>query len=304
LQQVPGESDTELQQAMAASRLQSSPTAPTVGTTGGPQPAAKTAQTTTPPASGGTDFSLNPSDYSRGGTAFGDRGSSAGTVGGLIHTGGVQELDLQKEMLAMRLNKQGQQERVAAAQAKAADAAAKAAGTGQYAVQAALNRAKLEKAQLDLQKAKNPTADKNAPPVNISEQPVTDQNQLNKFVDGNHGNGTMAGLVNSVANPMKDPSVDEKGNQTQIVTIPISKNKTITMPLEEAQRYIKQQNYLRLKNRLPPLRVPGENPEVGKTKDNPYVTKYDLDVASRPVGSWVTLPDGTLAQVPEPERKR
>jgi hypothetical protein len=64
-----------------------------------------------------SDFTLNASDYTGGG--------GKGTVGGLVHTGGVQEMELQKEMMAQQIQK-----------ASMADKLAEAAGTGRYAKRA------------------------------------------------------------------------------------------------------------------------------------------------------------------------
>lgn len=294
LQQDQGASDDELKRAMVAAQLQSSTAAPTVGNA----PTTPAAQT--PSAPSGGDFSLNPSDYSAGGTAFGDKGSSAGTVGGLIHTGGTQEMDLQKEMLAMRLQKQGAQERVAAAQAKAADDAAKASGTGQYAVAAAIKRAQLAKAQADLQK--------NPPAVNIASEPVIDINQLNNHIDGIYGKGS----ANDIAATLNvEPMMNDSNNPGQKIPNPNApvvtgnsvevgpKNHRITMPLSQAQIYAKQFNAQQLRQGLPPIRVPGEDQTVGATAANPYPAKNNLDVYSRPPGTWVRLPNRKIAQVPE-----
>jgi hypothetical protein len=303
VQQIPGEDVNQLRQAMVASQLQSS-SAPTTSTlsdddlrramAGGPQPAASRAAS----GLGGSDFSLNPSDYSAGGTAFGDKGSSAGTVGGLIHTGGTQELDLQKEILAMRLAKQK-------AAADAADDAAKAAGTGRYALENPIRRAQLENIQSEIAARKNKPVkeEKNPPAANIASEPVIDQNQLNKHIDGIYGNGVASKLASSINEsptlPDGTPNLNFPVVTADSVSVPIGPNKTISMPLAEAQAYVKQANALRLKQGLPAYRVPGEDQTVGSTAANPYPAKNNLDVYSRAPGTWVRLPNGKVAQVPE-----
>ena len=132
------------------------------------------------PAPAPSDFSLNPSDYSGGGK----------TVGGLIHTGGTQELDLQKEMLAMQGTRQAQALATQKGQMDLADQQAEASGTGRYAVDAALKRAQLLAAQT---KAFNPKTavvkPEDIPITNLDSEPVNNQGQLNKYVDTKSGKG-------------------------------------------------------------------------------------------------------------------
>jgi hypothetical protein len=289
LQQDQGVSDDEFSRAIAAARLQSSPSAATVGN----------APATSANGQPGGDFTLNPSDYSAGGTAFGDPGTSAGTVGGLIHTGGVAEMDLRKAMLAQRL----QQE---AARAKAADEAAKASGTGQYALEAAQKRATLEKTQMEIAAGKN-KPEKNPPAENIASEPVIDQEQLNRHIDGIYGTGT----ANDIAATLNEPdTIPDPNDSTKTIANPNAPVATgnsvtvgpdkhrVTMSLAEAQIYAKQANALRLKQGLPAYRVPGENQSVGATAGNPYPAKNNLDVYSRAPGTWIRLPNGKVAQVP------
>ena len=290
LQQDQGVSDDDFSRAIAAARLQSSPSAATVGN----------APATSASGQPGGDFTLNPSDYSAGRTAFGDTGSSAGTVGGLIHTGGVQEWDLRKAMLEQRL--------------KAADAQAKASGTGQYALEAAQKRATLEKTQMEIAAGKNKPAkeEKNPPAVNIGSEPVTDQNQLNNHIDSIYGKGS----ANDIAATLnEEPTIVDPTDPTKqipnpnapvvtgnSVTVGPAKNR-ITLPLEEAQIYTKQANALRLKQGLPAYRVPGEDQTLGATPSNPFIARTNLDVYSRAPadssgnGGWVRLPNGKITHL-------
>jgi hypothetical protein len=293
VQQVPGEDVNQLRQAMVASRLQSS-SAPTTSTlsdddlrramAGGPQPAA--ASTTD-----GSDFSLRPEDLTASGPA------NTNTVGSLIHTGGTQELDLQKEMLAQRLQK---------AQLTKKEAPPDPLDT-------AIKQAKLAKLQQETTAAGKPKVvkeEKNPPAVNIASEPVIDQNQLNNHIDGIYGKGSandIAATINEPAmiddpkNPgqqISNPSAPTVSSDGQSVTVG-PKNHRITMPLSQAQIYAKQYNAQQIRQGLAPVRVPGEDQTVGATADNPYPAKTNLDVYSRPPGSWVRLPNGKVAQVPE-----
>jgi len=252
----------------------------------------------TQPAGGG-DFTLNPSDYSGPGK----------TVGGVTHTGGVQEMELQKEMLSLQGTRASQQAAQTAAALKIADAQAKASGTGQYALNAALQRAKLAQAQKTLQPKPAVVKPEDMPVANLDSEPVDNQGQLNKHVDSLYGKGAASGIASTI---MEDPMIDDPKNPGTQIPNPNApvissdgksitvgpKNKRITMPLPLAQTLVKQQNSLNLKQNSPLLRVPGEDQSVGATADNPYPAKNKLDALSRAHGTWVKLPTGQVAQVP------
>ena len=275
----PDTGDADLAQAMAASRL--SDNSPTVGSVaGGPQPNAK------PPVASGGDFTLNPSDYSGGGKK----------VGSMVHTGGTAEMELQKEMLAMQLQK--------AAVAKAQ------AGPVVDPIERAQKLANLALTRQRLAAGGQPKpgkVDKNPPPVDINGQPVDSQNQLTNYVDGLHGKGTMSAINSAVAsgvdaggNPLY-PGKDDKGNQIQVpstISIPLNKSKSVKIPLAALQTYVKQQNAQLLKQHQPLMKVPGEDQSVGGSADNPYPATSLLDAKSRASGTWVKLPNGKLWQVP------
>lgn len=254
-------------------------------------------------AAGGGDFTLNPGDFSGGGK----------TVGSTVHTGGVQEMELQKEMLALQMQKASMANSQASAQQKLADAQAKASGTGQYAVQAAIQRAQLAKAQQALQPKPAVVKPEDMPITSLDQEPVNNQAQLNKYIDTQYGKGAANGIASTVMEP---PTIDDPKNPgTQIPnpnapvitkdangiasTITVGpKNKRVTMPIATAQTLVKQQNALNLKQNQPLLRVPGEDQSVGATADNPYPATSKLDALSRAHGTWVKLPGGQVAQVP------
>jgi hypothetical protein len=271
-------SDDDLRSAIAASQLSGS--GPTVGAAGGPQPAA-----TSP------NFSLRPEDLTASGPA------NANTVGSLIHTGGTQELDLQKEVLAMRLAK--------------SKAAADAAGAP---LETATRRAQLANIQSEIEARKNKgkevDLEKNPPPAtSINSEPVINQTQLNKHFEKTYGNGVVGSVISSINEPDK---IDDPKNRGTQITNPNasavsgdtfqygSGNSRKSMPLGDAVIMVKQLNALRLKQGLPALRVPGEQDQtIGASAGNPYIAKNNLDVYSQPPGRWVRLPNGKVAQVPE-----
>lgn len=247
------------------------------------------------------DFTLNPSDYSGG--------SGPGTVGSLIHTGGVEEMNLRKEMLAQQIQQQNLSNSQQAAALKLADAQAKAAGTGPYATTAALKRAQLAAAQAKAAaaaKGKPVDLEKNPPPAtNLDSEPVINQTQLDNTIGGKNSSDQLA---SSLMVPMKvpDPNNPDKtipnpdpsapvisGDPSDVTKQQITfgpKNKRTTMPLAQAQIYAKQINSLKRRQGSPLIRVPGEDQSIGETPDNPYVAKNKLDALSRAKGTYVRLP--------------
>ena len=227
------------------------------------------------------------------------------TAGTQPYTGGVAGMKMQQELQKSQLAQQ-------AAQAKAADAAQKAAGTGPYAVEAALKQVQLQQARQNLQKSQTPKPAapvKNPPAVNIGSEPVVDQNQLNNHIDSIYGKGAANSMASAINEPAQIPDPANPGQMianpnapqvgTDSITVPTGPKKSVTIPLAEAQTYTKQYNALRLKQGLPAYRVPGEDQTVGATADNPYIAKNNLDVYSRAPGTWIRLPNGKIAQVPQ-----
>jgi hypothetical protein len=283
--------DADLAQAVAAARLGSGPTVGSAAPAPSTPPVTTTTTHAAPPSTGG-DFTLNPSDYSGGGQK----------VGSLVHTGGVQELDLQKEILAQQMQKQ----ELASSKARAADLFAEQQGTGRYALEAAQKRATLAHTQAEVAALKSKPGDKNPPAVNIDSEPVIDQNQLNNHINKIYGNGAAEGIAATLNEP---PTVIDPDTKMTVpnpnapvvtgTTVTVGpKNKRVTMPLGEAKIYVRQANVLRLKQGLPAYPVPGEDPTIGATPDKPYQATTNLDVYSRAPGTWIRLPNGKIAQVP------
>ena len=150
--------DTAFAKAIAAARVGSGPT---VGST---IPAAPAAITTGAVAPAPRQNVIAP---------------GVSTAGTAPHTGGVQEMDLRKEMLAQQLQKQNA---ALASQKNALDLAdrqAEASGTGRYALDAAKKRkTDLAKTQLEIANYGKTKPDKNPPAVNIASEPVIDPGQL------------------------------------------------------------------------------------------------------------------------------
>ena len=183
------------------------------------------------------------------------------TAGTRPHTGGVQELDLMKEMQAM------QQAKATAAlasqknQMDLADRQAEASGTGRYAMDAAIKRAQLAAAQ---NKVLNPAAtkastkpDPNAPDVDLTQSPVANQAQLVKAFESIHGTGS---FLLQAMNAFNEPAqVPDSNNPGQMMANPKCSGdytantvsfgpaaKRTNLPISEAQTFTKQANALRL----------------------------------------------------------
>ena len=222
------------------------------------------------------------------------------TAGTPQHTGGVNEMNLRKEMLASQLSK-SQDTRAAAADTRAAAKAA--AEEADRPLEAATKRAQLAHTQAETESLLNPKVkeDKDAQATNITGEPVRDQKQLDDYVDKQYGSGVLNKLINLVSDQknLDDPKIVTANS----VIIPIKEpdmygqGKSITMPLEDAKAFIKQQNVMRLAHGLPAFRVPGEDQTLGTTPRNPYQAKTNLDVYSR-AGGWIRLPDGRLRPPP------
>jgi hypothetical protein len=131
-----------------------------------------------------------------------------------------------------------------------------------------------------------------AQPVQIGSEPVTNQSQLVQHFDGTYGKGSFSKVLSNL------DTVDTTTTPGYVLAGPTDKQ--IKVPLGDAQVYVKQMNAIRNRQGLAPLPVPGEDPSLGKDQTNPYPTTNNLDVYSRPPGSWVRLPNGNIAQVPKP----
>jgi hypothetical protein len=298
--------DTDFQNAIVAARLGGGPT---VGNT---IPASSAPAAPVVPGAPAAPSNLSTTTSSPTPNTIAPGVSTAGTQ---PYTGGVKGLSVLKEVQALQAQKAVMANTQAQAAAKLADTQAKASGTGPYALEAALKRAQLAKAQASVLTPKTAKPDKNAPPVNISAEPVDNQAQLTNFIDGVHGKGVTAGLVNGVStgnetatDAQGNPITDEKGNPiidpatgqpkvASIVPVQLGANKTVNVPIGTAQTAIKQQNALLKKQHQPLLRVPGEDQSLG-SQTNPYPVKTKLDALSRASGTWVRLPTGQIAQVP------
>ena len=243
---------------------------------------AKAAQSLSPPG----DFALNPSDYSGGGK----------TVGGLIHTGGVQEMELQKEMLAMQMQK---------AQLAKANAPPKAPDP----VDVALKQVQLAQARKNLLKpdAVTKTAvDKTSLATNMDTEPVEDQSQLVRTYESTHGKGSFDDTVSAFNAPDSVPDPDHPGQTlpngpkisgNSVTLNPNSKN-PVSLQLNEAQTLAKQLNARRIAQGLPPIPVPGTDSSLGSSRANPIPVQTKLDGASVPKGKWIRTPTGAIIQRP------
>ena len=244
------------------------------------------------------------------------------TAGTKPFTGGVAGMKLQQEFQKNKMADQLSALKLAGAQRDAANAQAEDAGTGRYALDAQIKRAQLAKIQSDINAKNTPKpakVDKNPPAVDIDSEPVIDQNQLTNHIDGIYGKGSTGNISRTLMEPdtIDDPknpgtqipnpnapayTKDDNGVVSSVTVGP--KSKRVSMPINEAQTYVKQANALRIKQNLPAYRVPGEPQDVGASADKPYIAKNNLDVYSRAPGTWITLPNGKVAQVPQRRRQQ
>ena len=231
------------------------------------------------------------------------------TAGTKPYSGGVAGLSVLEKVQQMQAAKASAGSAQQEAALRLADMKAKATGTGQYAMNAALQRAQLLAAQT---KALNPKTavvkPEDIPITNLDQEPVNNQAQLNKHVDTIYGKGASAGIASTIMEPamiddpknpgtqIPNPNAPQVSADGQTVTVG-PKNKRITMPIGTAQTLVKQQNSLNYKQKQPLLRVPGEDQTQG-SQENPYPVKSKLDMVSRASGTWVRLPGGQIAQVP------
>ena len=251
----------------------------------------KTANTLQSPSSGASpsDFSLNSSDYSVG---------KGPTVGSTLHTGGMQELELQKEMLAMQMQK---------AQLAKANAPPKAPDP----VDVALKQVRLAQARQNLinPKGTQKTAvDKTSLATNMDTEPVEDQAQLVRTYESTHGKGSFDDTVSAFNAPDTVPDPDHPGQTipnipkvvgNSVTLNPNSEKNSVTLQLAEAQTLAKQLNTRRIAQGLPPIPVPGQtDPTLGSTRANPIPVQTRLDGASIPRGKWIRTPTGQIIQRP------
>ena len=178
------------------------------------------------------------------------------------HTGGVQELELRKEMLAQQL----QQAQIAKANApeKAPDP-----------LDVAYKQVRLAQARKDLIEpdAVTKTAvDKTSLASNMDTEPVEDQAQLIRTYESTHGKGSFDDTVSAFNAPDTVPDPNNPGktipNGPKIVgnTVtlnPNSEKNSVTLQLSEAQTLVKQLNARRITQGLPPIPVPGTDTSLG-----------------------------------------
>ena len=241
------------------------------------------------------------------------------TAGTAPHTGGVAEMELMQKMQQMQAAKASAGSAQQEAALRLQDLKDKAAGTGNYSTEGALKRAQLLKAQADAIAAGKPDTvkvDKNAPPANFNGEPVTDDNQLNNFVDKQYGAGTSTAITNLISDGSGadaaavkgadgKPVIDPLTGQPKIasnLSVPLSKNqsgavtKSANVSLPDLQTIVRQKNALRKKQGLSLYRVPGEDQSLG-TITNPYPITSKLDMASRASGTYARL-NGQTYRVP------
>jgi hypothetical protein len=243
--------------------------------------------TATPPRAALVDPGISPATG-----AANVIGPDVGTAGTAPLTGGIAEMKLRQQFAQSQLADQIQQARLAKMLAPAPGRLAgvqpqpgDAGAWGGYQVGGAQQPGTRSRTSRGQQRQE-------AQPMQIGSEPVTDQSQLAGHFDGTYGKGMFSKVMANI----NTAQVDDPANP-KTVTITAG-DKPINIPFSDAQVYTKQLNALRNRQGLAPFPVPGEDPSIGADQTNPYPTTNNLDVYSRPPGSWVKLPNGNIAQVP------
>ena len=218
------------------------------------------------------------------------------TAGTRPHTGGVQELELQKEMLAMQMQK-----------AQLAKATAPPPAPDPTTV--ALRQVQLAQARKNLLKpdaVSKPAVDKTSLANNMDTEPVEDQSQLVRTYESTHGKGSFDDTVSAFNAPDSVPDPNNPGKTipngpvisgNSVTLNPNSKN-PVSLQLNEAQTLAKQLNTRRIAQGLPPIPVPGVDQSLGSSRANPIPVQTKLDGASVPKGRWIRTPTGQIIQRP------
>jgi hypothetical protein len=221
------------------------------------------------------------------------QGAADGTVGSLMPTGGLTEMKLRQQFGQSQLADQIQQARLAKLLAPPAAKPGRLGVQPQPGDAGAWSGYSITQRQPGVPATRGARGQQaQAQPVQIGSEPVTDQGQLASTFDGTYGKGSFSKVLSNL------DTVDTTTTPGYVLAGPTDKQ--IKVPIGDAQVYVKQMNAIRNRQGLAPLPVPGEDPSLGKDQTNPYPTTNNLDVYSRPPGSWVRLPNGNIAQVPKP----
>ena len=228
------------------------------------------------------------------------------TAGTSPHTGGVAEMELMQKMQQMQAAKASAGTAQQEAALRIADMKAKATGTGQYALPAALKQAQLLTAQTKATAQPKTAVDKTSLATNMDTEPVADQDQLIRTYDSTHGKGAFNSTVSAFNAPDAVPDPNNPGKTipngpaisgNSVTLNPNSKN-PVSLQLNEAQTLAKQLNTRRIAQGLPPIPVPGVDQSLGTTRANPIPVQSRLDGASIPRGRWIKTPTGQIIQRP------
>ena len=228
------------------------------------------------------------------------------TAGTSPHTGGVAEMELMQKMQQMQAAKASAGTAQQEAALRIADMKAKATGTGQYALPAALKQAQLLTAQTKATAQPKTAVDKTSLATNMDTEPVADQAQLVRTYESTHGKGSFDDTVSAFNAPDAVPDPNNPGKTipngpaisgNSVTLNPNSKN-PVSLQLNEAQTLAKQLNTRRIAQGLPPIPVPGVDQSLGTTRANPIPVQSRLDGASIPRGRWIKTPTGQIIQRP------
>jgi hypothetical protein len=269
--------------------------APDIGSTAGEEayvtgePVSGPGLPTPLPATTATD-----SDLARGIAAARLQGGNSPSVGSVVHTGGVQELNAMKEGLAI----QRDQAALALAQQKAqTPPPVTQIGEGTFRGQTAQKPAKPQKYVPNSGDWENDST-------------TDDFNQVQADTDAQLGKGTYAQIIQN-HNRLLDakgnyPAPDANGNYV----IPLDdkepgKGRTITVSAGDFNRIIMRYNAARVRNGQAPVgpQPEGLHPETGQPAGsvaNPYVPTSNLSIRTLPYGSYMII-NGKLVQKNRPK---
>ena len=227
------------------------------------------------------------------------------TAGTKPYSGGVAGLSVLEKVQQMQAAKASAGSAQQEAALRIADMKAKATGTGQYALPAALKQAQLLTAQTKATAQPKTAVDKTSLATNMDTEPVADQAQLVRTYESTHGKGSFDDTVSAFNAP--DTAVDANGktvpntpvvNGNSVTLNPNSEKNSVTLQLSEAQILAKQLNTRRIAQGLPPIPVPGTDSSLGSSRANPIPVQTKLDGASIPRGKWIRTPTGAIIQRP------
>ena len=225
-------------------------------------------------------------------------GATDGTVGGLIHTGGVDEMKLRQESAKADLSNQALAAEIAQRKAAAALSGIKAQGVnfgGSGSASAWIkNRAGGGQPGAGGSTAGQPRGGKPAPYVPNSSDIQNDESSddFSKIAADFDNTYDQKGLYGKYQANLSSLQPDEKGN---FPLLDAKGNTIATVPGSDAPTWMARTNAARVKSGLQPIGqpAPAANPTANAqpgTLTNPYAPKDNLGIRAVPYGSYLIDP--------------